>query len=273
MKNSSIKLNSKLLAWLLVLIIALLWGLAWVYMKAVLAYMGAFTFTAFRFSIGAITLLLISWGMKYGLPEKRYWKHLALVGLMQTSAMFLLVMYGLTMVEAGKSSVLLYSMPLWSSLLAMKYLQEKLILRQLAGLFIGMIGIRTILGWDIWVEQNVHIIVGELLIVLAAVIWAISNVYYRLHLSELPKIQANTYQMTFGSIAICLVAAFTEWGEPIIWTPASIYYVAFTGVLASALCFTVWYIVLSMIDMVTATIATLLVPILDSSSAASCSEK
>lgn len=255
------KVNQKYSIWLLAFTIAILWGLAWVYMKAVLDFMGPFTFTAFRFSIGSITLLLIVFSMKYGLPEKRYWKHLVFVGLLQTAAVFLLVMYGLRFVEAGKSSVLLYSMPLWSSILAVRFLQEKLSIKQLIGLMMGMIGLLTILGWDIWLDQNKEVILGELLIVLAAVLWGFANVHYRVHLELMPKIQSSAYQMTCGSIAIVIVALTMEGGEPIVWSAASVYYVLYTGVIASALCFTIWYVILSLIDMVTATLATLLVPI------------
>src|SRR5699024_12719079 len=106
---------------------------------------------------------------------------------LQTAAVFLLVMYGLKFVEAGKSSVLLYSMPLWSSLLAVKYLGEKLSSKQLIGLFIGMFGLLTILGWDIWFEQSKAALFGELLIIIAAFVWAVANIYYRLHLAPLPK--------------------------------------------------------------------------------------
>src|SRR5690625_7893590 len=99
-----------------------------------------FTFTAFRFIVGALTLLVVVLILKLGLPPKGYWKHLILVGLLQTSAVFLLVMYGLRFVEAGQSSVLLYSMPLWSGLLAVKYLGEKLTYKDVVGLFLGMRG-------------------------------------------------------------------------------------------------------------------------------------
>ncbi|WP_237718737.1 DMT family transporter [Alkalibacillus haloalkaliphilus] len=62
-------------------------------------------------------------------------------------------------------------------------------------------------------------------------------------------------------MAITIVALITESDQAIIWNAESVYYVLFTGVLASALCFTVWFILLSVIDMVTATISTLLVPV------------
>lgn len=253
--------HKKSTLWIIILIITLLWGYAWVLMKEVLTYMGPFTFSSFRFGTGAITLLLVVWILKIGLPPKRYWKHLVVVGILQTSIVFLFVMYGLEFVGAGKASVLLYSMPIWSSLMAAKFLGEKLTVSKLAGLIIGMLGLLTILGWDIWEGQDFAVIFGEMLIIIAAISWGIANVYYRLHVQDLPKIQASAFQMLFGAIGIIIATLFMEWGEPVTLNAQSIYYILFTGVFASALCFTVWFVVISLLDMVTATIATLLVPI------------
>ncbi|GAB3068789.1 DMT family transporter [Virgibacillus ainsalahensis] len=257
--NATLK-DNKAAIWLLILVITLIWGYAWVLMKAALDYMGPFTFSTFRFSAGAVTLLVVVWIFKIGLPPKSYWRPLIIVGILQTAIVFLLVMYGLRFVDAGKSSVLLYSMPMWSSLLAVKFLDEKLNPAKLTGLLIGMLGLLTILGWDIWAGQSPEVIFGEVLIIIAAVSWAISNTYYRLRVQDLPKVQASAFQMLFGAIAITIVTLFMEWGEPVAWNAQSIYYILFTGVLASALCFTVWFMIISKIDMVSATISTLLVP-------------
>ncbi|RKQ35887.1 DMT family transporter [Oceanobacillus halophilus] len=251
----------KSLVWLLIFLITILWGYAWVLMKASLDYMGPFTFSSFRFGAGAVTLMLIVWIWKVGLPPKTYWRHLMIIGVLQTSIVFLLVMFALRFVEAGKSSVLLYSMPMWSSLLAVRFLGEKLTRRKIIGLLIGMIGLLTILGWDIWIGQSPEVIIGEILIILAAISWAISNIYYRLKVQNLPQIQVSAFQMLFGAIGIVAVTLVMEWGEPVVFNVHSIYYILFTGVLASALCFTVWFMIMSVVDMVTATISTLLVPI------------
>lgn len=253
--------KNKVVMWLLILTITLLWGYAWVLMKEVLAYMGPFTFSSFRFATGSIVLLLIVWLSKKQFPIKRYWKSLLVQGILQTSIVFLLVMYGLRFVDAGKSSVLLYSMPMWSSLLAGKFLGEKLTSAKWIGLLIGMVGLLTILGWDVWIGQSMKVLFGELLIIIAAISWGVSNVYFRMKLQHLPKLETNAYQMLFGTFVMIIVTCFMEWGEPIDLNVHSIYYILFTGILASALCFTVWFLILSLIDMVTATISTLLVPI------------
>ncbi|MFC4557581.1 DMT family transporter [Virgibacillus kekensis] len=254
-------LEKKWVIWTLILSITLIWGYAWVAMKASLNFMGPFTFSAFRFGTGALTLLLVVWVMRAGKPPRDMWKHLIVVGMLQTAIVFLLVMYGMQFVNAGKSSVLLYSMPLWSTVFAVKMLGERVTAFKAVGLGIGMVGLLTILGWDVFVVQDAEVIFGEILIVLAAVAWAASNIYYRLKLENVTKLQVSAYQMLFGTIGIVIATIFAEWGDPVKLTGESIFYILFTGVLASALCFTVWFILLSAIDMVTATLSTLLVPV------------
>lgn len=253
--------KKKSLLWILILTITLLWGYAWTVMKMVLQYMGPFTFTSIRFAIGTIVLLLIIFVMKIGIPPKRYWKHLLVIGILQTAIVYLLIMFGLELVGAGKSSVLTYTMPIWSSILATKFLGEKLTTPKIIGLSAGFIGLLTILGWDIWVGQSFAVILGELLIVVASISWAISNIYYRKFANDLPEIQVAGFSMLCGAIAIFLVALIVEWGQPIEFNWISVYAILFSGVLASALCFTLWFTIMNMIDMATATISTLLVPI------------
>src|SRR5690606_25598260 len=88
-----------------------------------------------------------------------------------------------------------------------------------------------------------------------------SNIYYRLKVASLPKIQVSAFQMLFGAVGILIVTLFMESGHPIDMNLNAVYYILFTGVLASALCFTMWFVIMSVVDMVTATISTLLVPI------------
>lgn len=261
MKKQTGFFRSKAFIWVLILSITLIWGYAWVMMKASLNFMGPYTYSSFRFATGTLTMLIILFLFKIGLPEKKYWIHLFVNGLLQTAAVFLLVMFAMKFVEAGKSSVLLYSMPIWSSLLAVKFLGEKLNVQKITGLILGLIGLIFIIGWDIFNVSDSKIIIGELLIISAAICWAISNVYYRLHLKDLSQIQVSTFQMLFGTLVIFVVTLFMEWGEPVILNVESIYYILFTGIFASALCFTIWFIIISKIDMATATISTLLVPV------------
>lgn len=253
--------KNKIFIWIFILVITLIWGYAWVVMKQSLNYMGPYTFSAYRFIAGTITLLLVVWLTKQHIPLKKYWKQLAFLGLLQTTVVYLFVMFGLQFIGAGKSSVLLYSMPIWGSLLAIYFLKEKLNLTGMIGLFLGLIGLLLIIGWDFLFESNKQVLIGQILIVIAAISWAISNIYFRIRFQDLPKITTTAYQMLFGTIGIVFVAIFYEWNEPAVFNAHSIYYILFSGIIASALCFTMWFVLLSLVDMMTATISSMLVPV------------
>ncbi|MGM8364556.1 DMT family transporter [Virgibacillus sp. W0181] len=251
-------LQNKFILWPMILMVTIIWGYSFVMMKDAHNYMGPFTFASARFLVGSLTLLVLVLILKIGLPPKKYWKHLIIVGILQTTIVYLCIMYALRFVDAGKSGIILYSMPMWSTIFAAKFLGEKGTPAKYIGLTAAMLGLLTILGTDMWHGENV---IGELLIVAGAISWGCANVYYRFHLGELPKIQSSAFQMLFGTIGILLATIITEWNTPIAWTGTSIYYVLFTGILASALCFTVWFVILGLVDMVTATISMMLVPV------------
>ncbi|QZT35296.1 DMT family transporter [Caldalkalibacillus thermarum TA2.A1] len=245
---------------MLILILTIIWGYAWVWMKIGLDYMGPLTFSALRFSVGALTLLLLLWGLRRLTFQNLYWKPLLILGLLQTTLVYALIMYGMRFVEAGKSSIILYTMPIWSSLLASYFLNEKLGLRKVVGLSLGMTGLFLILGVDLWKQQTPSVIWGESLILLASLCWAVANIYYQLKFSGQDRIQVNAYQMMFGAAGMTVLAVLAEWNQPVVLSATSIFAVLFTGVPASALCFTIWFYLLTRIDTATATISTLLVP-------------
>ena len=96
-------IQRKAFLWVLIFTITLIWGYAWVMMKASLNFMGPFTYSSFRFGTGTITMFIILFIFKIGFPDKKYWKHLFINGLLQTAAVFLLVMFAMKFVDAGKS--------------------------------------------------------------------------------------------------------------------------------------------------------------------------
>src|SRR5699024_7755736 len=153
--------------------------------------------------------------MRLKKPSKVQLKHMVIVGLLQTTIVFLLVMYGMQFVDAGKSSVLLYSMPIWSRFLAARILKENITKAKIAGLGLGVLVVVTILGWDLCIWQSIRAVFGEALIIIATISSGASIVYYRLKLQGIPNIQAAAYQMGFGTIGIILAAVVMEWGEPL----------------------------------------------------------
>ena len=79
------------------------------------------------------------------MPKGEKWFDYLAIGLFQTTGMFGFMLYGMKFVTAGKAAVLLYTMSLWTSLLAHFYLKEKLSAPRWLGVLSGFLGILFIL--------------------------------------------------------------------------------------------------------------------------------
>lgn len=246
---------------LLTFALTLIWGAAWIFMKIGLDYMGPFTFSMFRFASGALALLIILFFMKRLAVKDISIRDLMILGLFQTAAVFLFVTYGMLFVDAGKTSVLLYTMPIWSGILAAKFLDEQLTGANILAMILGAGGLFLIVGFDLNALTDRSVIIGDLFVLVASVCWAIANIFYQKKFKKADRLQVNAYQMLFGTIAILIAALIMEWGEPIEWTGMSIFAILFTGIAASAISFSIWFYLLDSVDTATAAMSILLVPI------------
>src|SRR3972149_7060564 len=160
----------------LLLFVVLTWGYSWVLMKIGLRYMEPLTFAAYRCGVGGLAMLPFLYYKGISWPRGKKWLNYVIIGLFQTTIMFGFMLYGMKFVTAGKTAVLLYTMPVWTMLLVHYYLKEKLNRSQWGGIASGCFGILCILGWDTLVHQNLLILFGELLIIIGAISWALSNI-------------------------------------------------------------------------------------------------
>ncbi len=237
------------------------WGYSWVLMKMGLGYAEPFTFAAWRCAIGGVAMIIfvrvksIEWPKLEKLPDY------LMIAIFQTTLMFGLMLYGMKYVTAGKTSVLLYTMPIWTIFLVHFYLKERLNRGKWLGVALGTIGIVCILGWDTLVHQNSEILFGELLIIGGAISWAVSNIWVKKRMGGENIYMVSTLQLAFGALGLALLAIPTEGLINIEWNAHSIYILLFTGLIASAVDFTIWFYLLKNLDIKITTFSSMLVPV------------
>jgi drug/metabolite transporter (DMT)-like permease len=246
---------------ILLIFVIITWGYSWVLMKIGLNYMGPFTLAAWRCTIGGLAMVPLLYVKGISLPRRGTWLDYTMVGLFQTTGMFAFMLYGMKFVSAGKTSVLLYTMSIWTSLLAHFYLKERLTALRWLGIASGGVGILCILGWDVLVNQDLEILFGEFLIILGAVSWAIANIIIKKQMPNENAYMVNGLQMPIGTLGLALLALPVEGLWHIKWTWVSISVILFTGIIASTINFTIWFYLLKKLDTHTATSATMLVPV------------
>lgn len=246
----------------LLLFVIITWGYSWVLMKIGLRFMEPLTFAAYRCGIGGLAMLPFLYMKGFSFPKGEKWLNYIIVGLFQTTGMFGFMLYGMKLVTAGKTSVLLYTMSIWTCLLGHFYLKEKLSISRWLGALSGFLGILFILGWDAIVNQDAEILFGEFLILIGSVSWAISNIWVKKNMMNEDTYLVNGIQLLVGTVGLVLLALPTEGLEHVKWTWVSTSIVLFTGVVASTIDFTIWFYLLKKLDTYTVTVSVMLVPVL-----------
>ncbi|MFP7295834.1 DMT family transporter [Neobacillus niacini] len=240
----------------MMLFLCIVWGFNFVIMKLGNDAFPPVLFAAYRFLLGAIVLFGLTWFKKIPLPGKRELKWFILCGLLQTTYFNIAIQISLNYINAGLTSVLTYSMPLFLSLLAHYFIPgEKLTVIKTGGILIGIIGL--FLAMDIQFGGNIW---APILALSSAVTWALSSLIFKRKLQGCDTIQFTTWQMAAGAIGLFLYSFSFEHGESH-WSLMALVYLLYSGILASALAFVIWSYILSKMEASKASISLLIVPV------------
>ena len=237
--------------------LVMVWGYAWVLAKLALAYCGPLDLATLRTAVGTLclfpTLLVMS---RRVLPEHP-WEALG-VGVIQTGLFLLLNNWALSQGEAGKTSILVFTMPFWVLLFAWPVLGERIRGVGWAAVAMAAAGLALIL--EPWGLRSA--MPAKIAAVLAGVCWALGVVISkRLHNRHPVDVYNFTFwQMALGLIPMVLVAVSTH-SQPIQWTPAFIGILLTLGVIATALGWMAWFYVLNRLPAGTASMSSLAIPV------------
>jgi drug/metabolite transporter (DMT)-like permease len=238
-------------------LLALIWGYNWVVMKQGLRYSQPFTFAALRSFLGAVTLFMLLPILRKPLRPKALGLTLAL-GLLQTTGFVGLVMWALVSGGAGKTSVLVYTMPFWLLLMAWIVLGERL--HDLQWVAVGAAFCGLILILAPWHLQGG---LSSFLAVAGGFCWAASAVVakvLRQH-HEVDLLSLTAWQMLLGSIPLILIAALTADRGPV-WSGTFIWALAFNVILANAVGWVLWLYFLHKLPAGRAGIGSLAAPVI-----------
>jgi drug/metabolite transporter (DMT)-like permease len=118
--------------------------------------------------------------------------------------------YGVSLMPAGRASIIAFTMPLWATLIAAYVLDEKITMGKVAGLLLGLLGLGVLIGPDLLILKRAPM--GAFFMLLAAISWAIGTVLLKKIAWRLPTLSNIAWQLLLSSIPVTLVAA---WSEPL----------------------------------------------------------
>ena len=224
--------------YLLLACLALVWGLHWPIAKIGLRDLPPFTYGAFRVGTGLGVILAVL-AVRHGLrlPSRHDLPVVVSVGLGQMAAGIVLMNLALPLISAGRSAILVYTMPLWVALIQLPALRAGGAARQVAGLVVGLAGIAMLLNPGAIDWGSTGQLLGSAGLLLSAVLWAATTIHLRGHEWRARPLDLMPWQLLSALVPLFIAALVLEAGRPINWEPTAFAAILFSGPLATALAF------------------------------------
>jgi len=225
-------------AYLLLAVVIVLWGANWPVMKVGLDSIPPLWFAVARLVLGAVALFLVlATTRRLVLPSRHDLPILLSVGVLQMGGFLILINLGLERVPAGRSAVLAYTTPLWVAPGAVLLLQERLGRFEAIGLGLGLAGIALLFNPAEFPWADRRAVIGNLLLMLAALSWACAILHARAHRWRASPLQLAPWQMLIAIPPVLVLAlALEDWGR-IRWTGELMLVLAYNGPIATAFCY------------------------------------
>lgn len=249
-------------ALLLLAATSLFWGLNWPVMKLALAGIPVLPFRALCLLVSGPAMLAVArlGGDRLALPRREF-RQLLLASLFNVTLWHLFTGYGLSLMPAGRASIIAYTMPAWATLLGVLFLGERLTPARGAALLLGLSGVGAL------VLPNLDAIaaapLGAASMILAALSWAIGTVVTK-RCRWTGSVAALTgWQLCLGGAPIVaaalIVGPFPGLARADAATIAALGYVIIFAMLIGQWG---WFAVLARLPVTQASIGTLAIPVI-----------
>ena len=166
----------KLIDYLLLTILSLIWASAFFNIKIATYSFGPVTIAFLRVFFGAIPVLLLCYFKNIKVEAfSKDWHWFAMIGFINLVAPFFLIAYGVKSVQSNLAAILMSTTPLSSTVLAHFYTKnEKFNLIKTIGILIGFSGIVFLFSDNLLIDENNF--VSALLILLGSTCYVVGGV-------------------------------------------------------------------------------------------------
>lgn len=252
--------SSRLSAWLpaiALVVLSVTWGYTWVLAKQALHYAPPFALAAERVVFGGLALYcalrLTGRQVRLEAPGPTL-----AIALTQVSGFLVFQTWALVEGGAGKTAVLIFTMPIWTLLMAWPILGERIRGNQWLAALSTLTGLLLIIEpWDMHAS-----LFSKFLGVMAALCWAIGTILVkRLRTQrQVDLLSLTTWQMILGAVPLVLLAAVIP-ERPTDWTLSYVGILAFMSVGSTALCWWLWIYILDRVPAWEASLSVLGTPV------------
>jgi drug/metabolite transporter (DMT)-like permease len=247
--------------WSRLVFLSVLWGATFFFTSLALRELPPLTLVFLRLTIATLILLPIIWLHKIKLPSGiAGWQPYAVMALINNVIPFSLIVMAQTYIPSGMASVLNATTPVFTVLVAAAFGDERLILRRVVGVLLGLTGVIVLRGFAFEIDSDQTI--GILLSLGATVSFGFSALWATRKLTGKPPLATATFQLMSASVMMfCLAVVFDRPWQ--LEMPGGVTWSAILGLasLSTALAFIVFFQIIIRSGASTVMLVTLLVPV------------
>jgi drug/metabolite transporter (DMT)-like permease len=257
--------NDDVKAKLLLVALACGWGINWPANKVALDEVGPWTFRVVGLAVGAsLMLALAAWrNGRLELPRGIDWLHLAIAGTLNIGVFAIFSMLALQGTNTSRVVMLVYTMPIWATLMARALLREPFTVRRVTALILCAAGLSLLLLPHLPLPGGLWYALGT------AWCWAAGTVYTKWARIRLDPMSIAAWQIVVAwiGVAIGTVLLGEAW---YVWPlrPVTILAWAWSGAVGVGFAYFLWFIIIGRLPASTAAIGSLLIPIVGITSSA-----
>lgn len=235
--------KKQLIADLSLLGISVVWALNFTVIKASLNEIDPYSFNALRFILASAFIWMVVAKRKAWFKiHKSDWKLLIPLGLLGNLLYQWLFIIGIDYTFAANAAVLLGTIPIWVALLSHVLSIELLNRLKGLGVALAFAGVASIMFFGKNpISFGSETFLGDVLILLAAVVWALFTIYSKNFLSRYSPLQFSAFMTTTGAITLIIIAipysGETDWQNV---SAAAWAGVVYSGLLAIGVAYIIW---------------------------------
>jgi len=193
--------------WLYVklLLTAFFWGATFIAARYVAPHAGPFSLAFLRFAAATLLLLALTRlaNGSFSLPPKKYLLPLLILGLFGIFGYNVLFFKGLSLIEAGRASLIIATCPIFLTLASALFLREKITPLQILGILLSVSGAALVIthgdprqlfagafGW------------GETCLIGCVLCWVVYAIVGKKIIAELTPLVTVTFSCLLGALAL-----------------------------------------------------------------------
>jgi drug/metabolite transporter (DMT)-like permease len=195
-------------SWILFSIVSAVWGASYLFIKVALEDLSPAMVVFARVVLGAAVLLPFALRSDALHPLRDRLGLVVMLAAVQIAGPFLLISAGEQEISSSLAGILVATAPIFTALLAVRIDHEERVRGwSLAGVAIGIVGVVLLLGVDVGGDEAA--LLGALMVVVAALGYAISGFVLKRRFADVPPVGSVTAALIASSVLSLPAAAAT----------------------------------------------------------------